>query len=144
MGIRKYVMPPPELPQPPIRAFDVPTTFLSKKPVDQTWQGTKVPPRMPTKNRKAMSPETLFTRPAIAVGMAPARSTPMYVHRGPNRSQRGPATNRTARVPVSAAMFELAISVCCRLRSSLIDLVRRGGKAYLGKRQLWVTYSKQW
>jgi hypothetical protein len=119
------------VPQPPIRAFDVPTTFLSKKPVDQTWHGTKVPPKIPTKNLKAIRPDTLFTRPAIAVGIAPARSTPMYVHLGPKRSQRGPATNRTTRVPVRAAMLEFAISVCAKWRSSLIDLVSNGGNAYL-------------
>jgi len=33
----------------------VPTTFLSKKPVDQTWQGTKLPPRMPTKKRHELA-----------------------------------------------------------------------------------------
>ena len=116
-----------------MRAFDVPTTFLSKKPVDQTWHGTKVPPKIPTKNLNAIRPDTLFTKPAIAVGMAPARSTPMYVHRGPKRSQRGPATKRTTSVPVSAAILEFAMSVCARWRSSLIDLVSSGGKAYLEK-----------
>lgn len=78
-----------------------------------------------------MRPDTLFTRPAIAVGMAPANSTPMYVHLGPKRSQRGPATNRTTRVPVNAAMLEFATSACCRLRSTLIVRVSSGGKAYL-------------
>ena len=96
-----------------------------------------MPPRIPTKKRSAIRPETLFTRPAIAVGMAPASSTPMYVHLGPKRSQRGPATNRTTRVPVNAAMLEFAMSVCCRLRSSLIDRVSSGGKAYLYRSSVW-------
>lgn len=48
-------MPPPELPNPATKALDVPTMFLSKKPVDHTWQGTKLPPSIPTKNRTAMS-----------------------------------------------------------------------------------------
>jgi hypothetical protein len=69
--------------------------------------------------------------------MAPAKSTPIYVHLGPKRSQRGPATNRTTRVPVNAAMLEFAISVCCRLRSSLIDRVSSGGKAYLYRLSVW-------
>ena len=43
--------------------------------------------------------------------------------------------NRTTRVPVSAAMLEFAISGCDKWRSSLIDLVRSGGKAYLGRCQ---------
>lgn len=36
VGMRKYVMPPPALPKPATNAFDVPTMFLSKKPVDHT------------------------------------------------------------------------------------------------------------
>lgn len=125
------MIPPPEFPQPPIKAFDVPTTFLSKKPVDQTWQGTNVPPKIPTKNLRAIRPDTLVTKPAMAVGIAPANRTAMYVHLGPNLSQSGPATNRTTRVPVNAAMLELATSSCSSWRSSLIVLVKRGGKAYL-------------
>src|ERR1700710_2857501 len=39
--IEPTVIPPPELPHPPAKALEVPTTFLSKNPVDQTWQGTK-------------------------------------------------------------------------------------------------------
>ena len=49
----KYVIPPPRLPRPPVKALAVPMTFLSKKPVVQTWHGTKLPPRMPIKNRSA-------------------------------------------------------------------------------------------
>lgn len=88
-------MPPPALPKPPVNALAVPTTFLSKKPVDQTWQGTKLPPRMPTKKRTARRPSTLVTAPARAVGIAPARRQPAKVYLGPNRSQDGPATRRT-------------------------------------------------
>ena len=35
-GMRKYVMPPPALPKPPVSELAVPTMFLSKKPVDHT------------------------------------------------------------------------------------------------------------
>ena len=72
-GMRKYVMPPPALPKPAVREFAVPTTFLSKKPVDQTWQGTKLPPSIPTKNRSASRPFALYTAPAKTVGIEPMR-----------------------------------------------------------------------
>lgn len=129
-GIKKYVIPPPELPQPPINAFEDPTTFLSKNPVDQTWQGTNVPPRIPTKNRNAKSPCQLLTKPAIAVGMEPASKMIMYVHRGPNRSHNGPATKRTRSVPVNAAILVFAICSVVRLRLARIVRLSSGVKAY--------------
>ena len=82
-GIRKYVTPPPALPKPAVNELPVPTTFLSKNPVDQTWQGTKLPPRMPTKKRRAMRPLALVTAPASTVGMEPASRQPAKVYRGP-------------------------------------------------------------
>lgn len=93
------------------------------------------PPRIPTKNLRAMRPRILVTSPAIAVGMAPAKSTETNVHRGPNRSHNGPATRRTRRVPHSAAMFELATSIVERLRSFLMVMLNNGGNAYLVVRQ---------
>jgi hypothetical protein len=126
--IRKDV--PPEFPQPPIKALEVPTMFLSKKPIDQTWQGTKDPPRIPTKKRSAISPDTFVTNPAIAVGMEPARRMQTNVILGPKASQRGPAMKRTTSVPQSAAMLELATSMVLNFRSALIVTVRRGGNAY--------------
>lgn len=92
------VIPPPALPQPPARAFAVPTIFLSKNPVHQTWHGTKVPPRIPTKKRRAIRPLGVVTRPAMAVGIDPQSSSPINTRRGPNLSQRGPATNLTSRL----------------------------------------------
>lgn len=88
-------MPPPAFPIPAVKAFDDPTIFLSKKAVDQTWQGTKVPPRMPMKKRRASKPLTVVTAPARAVGMAPAKRQAAKVYRGPKRSHAGPATSRT-------------------------------------------------
>ena len=82
-GIRKYVTPPPALPKPAVKELPVPTTFLSKNPVDQTWQGTKLPPRIPTKKRRAMRPLALVTAPASTVGMEPASRQPAKVYRGP-------------------------------------------------------------
>ena len=105
--------PPPALPKPPVKELAVPTTFLSKNPVDQTWQGTKLPPSMPTKKRRARRPLALVTAPAKTVGIEPASKQPAKTYRGlassqpvymkqymqydnhPKRSQRGPATNRT-------------------------------------------------
>src|SRR5271170_8049799 len=82
-GMRKYVMPPPELPKPAVKALAAPTTFLSKKPVDQTWQGTKEPPRMPIKKRRAMSSGALYAVPDRNVGIAPTKRQPANVLRGP-------------------------------------------------------------
>jgi hypothetical protein len=122
-----YVIPPPELPQPAVKALAVPTTFLSKYPVVQTWHGTKLAPRMPTKKRSAIRPLELVTRPAIAVGIEPASRRPTKTRRGPKRSQSGPDINRMrsleslAITPLKkmvciyvasrATMFEFAISV---------------------------------
>lgn len=97
-----YVIPPPELPQPAVKALAVPTTLLSKYPVVQTWQGTKLAPRMPTKKRKAIRPFDVVTRPAIAVGTEPASKRPTKTRRGPKRSQSGPDMNRTRRLEKSA------------------------------------------
>ena len=97
-GIKKYVIPPPAFPIPPVKALAVPTIFLSKKPVDQTWQGTKLPPRIPMKKRRASKPLTVVTAPARDVGMAPARRQAAKVYLGPKRSHEGPATNRTSRL----------------------------------------------
>lgn len=91
-----YVIPPPAFPQPPAKELAVPTIFLSKNPVHQTWHGTNVPPKMPTKNRNATRPWGLVTRPAIAVGMEPQSKRPTNTRRGPNRSQSGPAINLTS------------------------------------------------
>lgn len=82
-GIRKYVTPPPALPKPAVRELLVPTTFLSKKPVDHTWQGTKLPPRIPTKKRTARRPLAFVTAPASTLGMEPSRRQPAKVYRGP-------------------------------------------------------------
>ena len=97
-GIRKYVTPPPELPKPAVKELLVPTILLSKNPVDHTWQGTKEPPRIPTKKRRAKRPLALVTAPASTVGMEPASRQPAKVYRGPTRSHIGPATNRTRRL----------------------------------------------
>ena len=91
-------MPPPELPKPAVKALALPTTFLSKNPVDHTWQGTKDPPRIPTKNRIANKPDTLVTAPARAVGIDPASKQAANVTLGPNRSHAGPAARRTSRL----------------------------------------------
>jgi hypothetical protein len=136
-GIKKYVTPPPEFPQPPIKEFAVPTIFLSKNPVDQTWHGTNDPPRIPTKKRSAMRPPAEFTVPAKAVGIAPIKSTVQNVQRGPNLSHIGPAMVRTMRVPAIATMLELAISTVERWRSFLMVMLRSGGKAYLIRVSRW-------
>jgi hypothetical protein len=125
------VIPPPELPHPPAKAFAVPTTFLSKKPVDQTWQGTNAAPKIPMKKRRTMIPVGVVTRPAIAVGRAPARRQPTNTRRGPNLSHRGPAIRRTTRVPVRPMMLELAYWFWLILRSFRIVSVNSGGNAYL-------------
>ena len=82
-GIKKYVTPPPALPKPAVKALPVPTMFLSKNPVDQTWQGTKLPPRIPTKKRRAKRPLALVTVPASTVGIEPASRQATKVYRGP-------------------------------------------------------------
>ena len=82
-GIKKYVTPPPALPKPAVKELPVPTIFLSKKPVDHTWQGTKLPPRIPTKKRRAIRPLALVTAPASTVGMEPASKQATKVYRGP-------------------------------------------------------------
>lgn len=97
-----YVIPPPALPQPPDKELAVPTIFLSKKPVHQTWHGTKVPPRIPTKNRNAIRPCGLVTRPAMAVGIEPHSRRPTKTRRGPKRSQSGPATNLTSNLEIES------------------------------------------
>lgn len=145
--ITYYVIPPPAFPHPPAKALAVPTTFLSKKPVHQTWQGTKVAPRMPTKKRKAINPLGVVTRPAMAVGIAPHKSVPIKTHRGPNRSQSGPHMNRTRRltkiiscsfafpantfthVASKATMFEFATSswvISKSFRMVMLNLKVRG------------------
>ena len=96
-----YVIPPPALPQPAVSALAVPTTSLSKKPVVQTWQGTKLAPRMPTKNLRAIRPLELVTKPAMAVGIEPASKMPMKTKRGPKRSHSGPEIKRMRRLESS-------------------------------------------
>ena len=76
-------MPPPALPQPAVKEFAEPTTGLSKKAVVHTWQGTKLAPKIPTKNRTTIRPFGVVTNPAIAVGIAPARRIPIKTQRGP-------------------------------------------------------------
>ena len=93
-----YVMPPPALPHPPANALADPTTFLSKKPVVQTWHGTKTAPRIPTKNRNTIRPAAFVTKPAIAVGRAPINKRLAYTFRGPHLSQAGPASARATRL----------------------------------------------
>lgn len=90
-----YVIPPPALPKPPAKEFALPTMFLSKNPVHHTWQGTNVAPRMPTKNRNAIRPLGVKTRPAKTVGMAPQSSNPTKTKRGPYRSHSGPQKSLT-------------------------------------------------
>src|SRR5579871_769248 len=126
----KYVIPPPALPKPAVRALAVPTIRLSKKFVDQAWQGTKDPPRIPMKNRRASKPRALWTAPAKKVGRAPKSRQPAKVQRAPKRSQQGPATTRTSSVATKARILELAISACLRWRSAAIISLRSGGKAY--------------
>ena len=92
------MIPPPALPMPAMSPLAVPTTFLSKKPVDQTWQGTNVAPKTPMKKRRARRPVALVTSPARAVGTAPASRTPAKQRRGPKRSHRGPMKRRTTRL----------------------------------------------
>ena len=104
--------------------------FLSKKPVVQTWQGMKLPPRMPTKNRMVTRPWAVVTVPARAVGIAPTRRMPTNVHLAPNLSHRGPAARRTNIAAARAMTSEFAMSLCDSLRSLLIVSVKRGGKAY--------------
>src|SRR5215469_2878768 len=108
IGMTKYVIPPPALPKPAVRALAVPTTRLSKKTVDHTWQGTKTPPRIPTKKRRASKLGALNAVPAKKVGTAPASRQPANVQRGPKRSQQGPAMTRTRRVATKATILELA------------------------------------
>lgn len=83
--------------------------------MDQTWQGTKVAPRIPTKKRMINRPLASVTVPASAVGMDPARRTPggvvnigslrnkrLYIpaktYRGPYLSQSGPTINLMMRL----------------------------------------------
>lgn len=124
------MIPPPELPKPATKAFEVPTMFLSKKPVDHTWHGTKLPPRMPTKKRTAMSWPVEYAVPARKVGMAPIKRQPAKVYLGPNLSQAGPATNRTRSVATRATMFELRTSLFVMWRSLAMVTDRSGGNAY--------------
>lgn len=116
-GKTYYVTPPPALPIPAINPFAVPTTFLSKKHVLQTWHGTKLAPRIPTKNRRTIRPFASVTRPAMAVGTAPARRIDTKVIRGPKRSQSGPAMARTRSVATNATTLEFATSSWVRLMS---------------------------
>src|SRR2546423_10567264 len=112
-------------------ALAVPTMLLSKKPVDQTWQGTKVPPRMPMKNRRAMSSLALYAVPDRKVGIAPTKRQLANVLRGPKRSHAGPATRRTSRVATSAIIFELAIWCLVSVKSLAMVTVNCGGNQCL-------------
>jgi hypothetical protein len=87
-----------------VRELAVPTTFLSKNAVDHTWQGTKDPPRIPTKNLTIMRPVALFTVPASAVGIAPMRRHEAKVTLGPKRSHNGPAMRRMRRLEQESAI----------------------------------------
>src|SRR4051812_7081788 len=69
----------------------------------------KLPPRMPMKNRRAISSLALYAVPDRKVGIAPSKRQPANVLRGPKRSHAGPATRRATKVATSAMMFELAI-----------------------------------
>lgn len=129
--LKLTVIPPPELPHPPAKALAVPTTFLSKKPVHQTWHGTNEAPKIPTKNRSAIKPFGVLTKPAIAVGRDPPSRHPMKTYRGPNRSQSGPAIKRITNVPARPMTLELAKSTCVIFKSVRIVLVSSGAKAYL-------------
>jgi len=51
---------------------------------------------MPTKNRSAIRPDGVVTKPAMAVGIEPDSSKPIKTQRGPNRSHSGPDINRTS------------------------------------------------
>jgi hypothetical protein len=124
-------MPPPELPNPPVKAFAVPTMFLSKNPVLQTWHGTNVAPKMPIKNRRTIKPVASLMAKAKAVGIAPAMRVLAKTHRGPNLSHKGPQIIRTTRVAARARMLEFAISFWLKCRSALMVLVMRGDQAYL-------------
>ncbi len=97
--------------------------FLSKNPVDQTWHGTKLPPRIPTKKRRAISSLALWTVPARAVGIAPTRRHPAKVYRGPKRSHAGPATSRTRSVATREMMLELAMSFWRSFKSLAIVML---------------------
>lgn len=92
------VIPPPALPQPAVNALAVPMIFLSKYAVVHAWHGTKLPPKIPMKNRNAIRPLTLVTNPAMAVGIEPASKSPMKTKRGPKRSQSGPDISRTRKL----------------------------------------------
>lgn len=122
-------MPPPRFPSPPANALAVPTTFLSKKPVVHTWQGTKLPPRIPMKKRSAYKPEALYTVPARNVSIEPASKQPANVRRGPKRSQHGPAMRRTMSVAVRAMMLLFATWNGFMPMSPAMTSARRGGKA---------------
>lgn len=134
-------MPPPAFPHPAARELAVPTIFLSKNPVHQTWQGTNVPPRMPTKKRKAISPWALVTSPAIAVGIEPHSRRPMNTRRGPNRSQSGPATNRTSNLDMLARVLNLFIGISyVARRATMFELATSGCVIFKSFRIVTVNY----
>jgi hypothetical protein len=101
--------------------------------VDQTWQGTKVAPRIPTKKRMINRPLASVTVPASAVGMEPARRTPggvvnigssrnkrLYIpaktYRGPYLSQSGPTINLTMRLNRAVRAITLQLLLDLDLR----------------------------
>lgn len=83
---------------------------------------------MPTKKQSVISPLGVVTSPAIAVGIAPAKRTPIKTQRSPKQSQRGPEIAQTRKLVLvrhtfsrrgfhrlsyiarSATIFKLAIS----------------------------------
>ena len=86
---------------------------------------------MPMKKRRAHNWEKLYAVPLRKVGMAPTSRQPAKVHRGPKRSQHGPATRRTRSVAVRAMMLEMAIWSLVMLMSAAMTSLRSGGNAYL-------------
>mmetsp|Transcript_33050 Transcript_33050/g.54677 ORF Transcript_33050/g.54677 Transcript_33050/m.54677 type:complete len:213 (-) Transcript_33050:79-717(-) len=119
------VTPPPRLPQPPVRAWAPPTTFLANICAVQNWQGTNTQPITPWKKRTIARSVPLFTtKPPTATGMQNVHRMSAMQSRPPKRSHRGPIAKRNTIVLATEQMFATQISSAVKPMSSLILGIR--------------------
>lgn len=116
-------------PHPATSALAVPTQLLSKNTEVQAWQGTKLAPSIPMKNRRAYNVDGLCAVPARPDAIAPRRRIVAIVFLGPYKSTNGPIMARVIIVDASAMIFELVTCAALRSKSDLMASGINGGKA---------------
>mmetsp|Transcript_11194 Transcript_11194/g.16785 ORF Transcript_11194/g.16785 Transcript_11194/m.16785 type:complete len:181 (+) Transcript_11194:1101-1643(+) len=107
--ITSWVTPPPKLPQPPTRAFAVPTISLVNIRDVQYWHMTKHEPAVPMNKRRTVRPTDEFTRNVSAVGIEAAHRTIAIIKRAPYLSHNGPREKRITTVPATLKMLDIHI-----------------------------------